>query len=169
VSSFYVGPEPFKRNPYDRGHLASSSSISICYGEIANKQAFLYSNITLQFDTLNRGVWYSLERKVRDYANKYNEVWVVTGPIFTSDTMYRQVPLPDSFYKIIIKKNGAKIEALAFIIPQEAKRGSPLTSFLVSIDKVESVTDIDFFSELEDAVEDESERGIAKNLWDNAP
>jgi len=46
-----------------------------------------------------------------------------------------------------------------------AKRGTPLRSFLVSIDAIEEITGLDFLRELDDATEDAIESVVPEKIW----
>jgi len=86
-----------------------------------------------------------------------DEVWVVTGPIFDDDIekLASGVEIPDAFYKIIADDSPS---FKAYIIPQDVAGSEMLEQFIVSVDSIESVTDIDFFWEFDDALEDSLER-----------
>ena len=45
------------------------------------------------------------------------------------------------------------------------KRKEPLQKFLISIDKIEKLTKLDFLSELEDELEEELEQDEAEGMW----
>ncbi|MEY3583912.1 MAG: Nuclease precursor [Verrucomicrobiota bacterium] len=53
----------FVRSGYDRGHLSPNYAISVCYGEEAQKETFLLSNIVPQLHALNAGLWKDLEQR----------------------------------------------------------------------------------------------------------
>jgi endonuclease G len=86
-----------------------------------------------------------------------DEVWVVTGPIFDDDIekLASGVEIPDAFYKIIADDRPS---FRAYIIPQGVAGSEKIEQFIVTVDSIESVTHLDFFWELDDALEDSLER-----------
>ena len=65
------------------------------------------------------------------------------------------VEIPDAFYKIIADDSPS---FKAYIIPQDVAGSEIIEQFVVSVDSIESVTQIDFFWELDDVLEDSLER-----------
>ena len=174
-----VSTNDYKWTGYDRGHMAPNKAIARCYGDDAQQQTFLMSNVCPQLHPLNDSPWGDLEDSVRDYANAHEAIWVVTGPIFDdmngnqylqkdadhADQAQKPVEIPERFYKIIVDEVGESLRMLAFIIPQDATYGSPLASLLVSVDEVENETGLDFFWRLEDTLEESLESTLPSNTW----
>ena len=74
-------------------------------------------------------LWAELEALVRVWAQKFDEVWVIAGPVFGRSpkrTHTGRVAVPRAFYKIIIRKDGDSVKTLAFKIPHNAPRKSKL-------------------------------------------
>jgi len=162
-----VSHDDYTNSGYDRGHMAPNAAIDYCYGQDAQRETFLMSNICPQTPTLNRGVWASLEEDVRNWADAYEEVWVCTGPIFddTHELLASGVEIPDRFYKIVVDDTGSGLRALAFLIPQVVVAGSVSESFLTSIDEIESASGLDFLADLDDSTEDSLESQTSLGLW----
>ncbi|MCF6346197.1 MAG: DNA/RNA non-specific endonuclease [Thiomicrorhabdus sp.] len=161
----------YTRSGYTRGHLAPNYVIASRYGKEAQKEAFLMTNISPQTARLNQKSWQRLEEIVaNDFSEWHGGFWVITGPIFNQSpqTLKKtKIAIPDAFYKILIKPNdnSSSIIALAFIFQQEAKANASLLSFVTSIDEIEKQSGIDFFSELEDPIEDVLESKITPKQW----
>ncbi len=161
----------YTRSGYTRGHLAPNYVIASRYGKKAQKEAFLMTNISPQKALLNQKSWQRLEEIVaNDFSEWHDGFWVITGPIFDKSFQTlkgTKVAIPKAFYKILIKPNDnpSSIMALAFIFQQNAKPNASLMSFVTSIDEVEKQSGIDFFSELEDPVEDVLEAKKTPQLW----
>lgn len=70
------------------------------------------------------------------------------------------------FYKVIAavdsEHNISKV--ISFILPNSSTPSDKLPEFVVSVDKVESLTSFDFFNQLEDGIENELEKIIPK-MW----
>ena len=163
-----VAYDDYTHSGYDRGHMAPNYAISTRYGREAQLQTFLMSNICPQRPTLNRQIWNRLEHKIANtYANDFEEIWVVTGPIFDDhvEKLESGVEIPDAFYKIIVDEEDGNPRMQAFIIAQDVVGSEKYEKFLVRIDSVESVTGIDFFSGLDDRVENRLEAMKQDIVW----
>lgn len=64
----------YKANVWDKGHLAPAADFT-CDLETL-KMTFSYLNCALQHQSLNRGVWKSLESHERELAIKHGDVYV---------------------------------------------------------------------------------------------
>ena len=164
-----VRHDDYTRSGYDRGHMAPNYAIATRYGRGAQLETFLMSNICPQKPTLNRYVWKKLEMLVaKDYANRFEEVWIICGPIFDEhiEKLTSGVEIPDAFYKIIVDEKDGKVRALAFIMPQDVGSGEKvLSKCLTSVNDVERQTKLDFLHELPDQVENEVEAHVPRALW----
>ncbi|WCP67901.1 DNA/RNA non-specific endonuclease [Vibrio tubiashii] len=148
---------------YDRGHLAPSATMD--FSQDSMKQSFLMSNMSPQLPGFNRVGWRILEEHVRDLANEYNELYVVTGPIYqgNENTIGNNVIIPSAFYKVIL--DPAFNEAIAFIVPHRDVSSIELASFVTTIDAVEQQTGLDFFS----LIADSTEESMEAQLWEMWP
>lgn len=150
----------------NRGHLAMKSHAQrISWKAGCNTHVFV--NAVPQEAHFNQGEWLSLEAYSGAAANKFGQVWVITGPIFDDpgapDTMglTGEIPVavPDAMFKILVKENPNEDlpDVLAFIYPQpnnayvkcsQADNQSHIydhTEFLVSVLEIEQRTGLDFF------------------------
>lgn len=155
---------------YDRGHMAPNFGIGLCYGAAAQEETFLMSNIAPQTPELNRGPWKDLEQRVaRRISQRFDEVWVVTGPIYERGRNPIRfddgVTVPSAFFKIIVDQTEEGIRALALIYPQEPSPDLSDDSCLTSIDAIEEATGLDFFAPLPDDVETSFEAIVNKRVW----
>lgn len=162
----------YKNSGYDRGHLARQADMRGRNKQCELEACYL-SNIAPQKPSYNRKIWLRLEDKVQDWAKRYGEVWVITGPVFVNGQVNKtiggnKVAVPGYFYKIVVRQDGNMPKVLAFIIGQDAPLNSNtklLTPFLVSVDKVEGLTCLDFLHELPDSIEDSLEAAVPTRLW----
>ena len=155
----------YKSSGYDRGHLCPAADRK--YSKYAHDETFLTSNISPQDHSFNSGVWNRLEQKVRYWASRYDGVYVVTGGVLngTMKTIGQEsVAVPNQFYKIVLDYNSGDPKVLAFLLPHR-ESNKPLYDFVVSVDSLESVTGIDFFPELEDAIENRLEASSSYKDW----
>ncbi|MEF1190237.1 DNA/RNA non-specific endonuclease, partial [Vibrio parahaemolyticus] len=153
----------YKGSGYDRGHLAPSATMD--FTQESMKQSFLMSNMSPQLPGFNRVGWRVLEEHVRDLANEYNELYVVTGPIYQGNegTIGNGVAIPSAFYKVILDPSFD--EAIAFIVPHRDVSSSELTNFITTIDEVERQTGLDFFAQTPDSIEDNMESVKWEEMW----
>ena len=125
------------------------------------------SNIVPQHGNLNRVIWRKLEEKIAtDYAMRFEEVWITTGPIYDQyeEKLDAGKEIPDGFYKIIVDEHKGNLRALAFLLPETASN-QPFEYFLTSIDQIEQLTGLDFFHKLNDQDEIKFESWVARDIW----
>lgn len=155
----------YKKSGYDRGHLCPAGDRR--FTKSAHDETFLTSNISPQEHQFNAGVWNRLEQKVRYWAKKNDGVFVVTGGVLKNGLKTigdEDVAVPNQFYKVILDNTNGKIKVLAFLMNHE-NSDLPLYKFVVSVDDLETLTGIDFFPELEDAIENELEASSSYKSW----
>lgn len=157
-------PEPrvvhkdYTRSGYDRGHMAPAADMK--WSKQAMIESFYMSNICPQVGNLNRGDWNDLEELSRDWAEKYGRIYIACGPIFDSKSPKRigehKVAVPDRFFKVILIYNRKNPIAMGFIFKNIA-HSQDIEKYMVTVDSVENVTGMDFFSKLPDNVENRIE------------
>ena len=157
-------PEPrvehsdYTHSGYDRGHMAPAADMK--WSEKAMQESFYMSNICPQNQKLNRDDWGNLEEECRRWAKKYGSIYIACGPIYDSPTPKRigqhKVAVPDRFFKVILIYNRKNPVAMGFLFNNKAGHNK-LEKYMVSVDSVESVTGLDFFSRLPDKVENQIE------------
>lgn len=165
--------DDYTKSGYDRGHNAPNYAISHLYGKEGQLDSFLMTNISPQTPKLNRQFWQRLEAAEANYFTKLADtVWVITGPVFTGSTERLssswRVEIPDAFYKIYITeaKPNQPSKVLAFLVPQTVNGHESLSQFVTSIDNIEAQTGLDFFSDLDDIIENQLEASIEPQAWD---
>ncbi len=164
ISSGSAELSDYENSGYDRGHLIPAGDNK--WSETAMSESFYLSNISPQTAKFNRGVWVSLEKQVRDWAEKYNGVYVTVGGVLTAGLSTigdNKVSVPEYFFKVILDYNGEK--AIGFIIPNTDIEDS-FKNYAVSIDSVEIFTGLDFFYKLPDNMENELEERLNFSAWD---
>ncbi|MCH4551565.1 DNA/RNA non-specific endonuclease [Aestuariibaculum lutulentum] len=155
----------YKNSGYDKGHLCPAGDRR--YSQAAHDETFLTSNITPQEHQFNAGIWNTLEQKVRYWANKYDGVFVVTGGVLEKGLRTigsEHVAVPNQFYKVLIDMNSGQPKMIAFLMPHKDSN-KPLYDFVVSVDSIEKLTGIDFFPELDDAIENKLEASSSYKNW----
>lgn len=150
----------YRRSGYDRGHLAPAADMK--WSEKAMSESFLLSNISPQDHEMNAGVWNDVEKFVRYTVNIEDSIVVVTGPIFKGGEKKigaNGVTVPWGYYKIIYDETEPR-KMIAFVVPNKGS-SAKLASFVRSVDEVETMTGLDFFSKVKgaEALERRSEIG----------
>ncbi len=155
----------YKYSGYDRGHMAPAADMK--WDEQAMKESFYLSNICPQNPNLNGGVWKDLEEQVRDLASQKGRIFVVCGPI-VNDTLNtigeNKVVVPQAFFKVLLQEENGEIHTIGFVYENISGR-KPMSSYAMSVDEVEEMTDIDFFCSLPDKIERRSESVVDFSKW----
>lgn len=157
----------YRNSGYDRGHLLPAGDMR--FDRQAMLDTFYLSNMTPQPSSFNSGKWSSLENLIRAWAFKYKKIWIVTGPVLNNHLPYigvnNHVSIPTEYFKVVLKQNQNGYEGIGFLM-QTTIPFPDLVSYAVDIDTVEELTKLDFFSYLDDSVEEEVERRIDLEKWD---
>jgi hypothetical protein len=163
-----VQHDDYTHSGYDRGHLASNAVIGSYFGAAAQRETFYMTNIIPQTPKLNRGgAWRHIERLELGMGATFRDAWVVTGPVETDLTNRTAggVSIPEASFKIIadIDETSNALRVQAFIIPQDPKSNN-LSAYLVSVDRVEELTGLDFFPDFAGRIEGIEEVN-SESLW----
>ena len=155
----------YSHSGYDRGHMAPAGDMK--WNKQAMQESFYMSNICPQDHNLNTKDWNDLEMKTREWARQYGKVYIVCGPIYTGKRNEyigeHRVKVPDAFFKVILINDSKKQCALGFLFENEAGE-NPLEKYLVPVDRIETITGMDFFSALPDKLENQLEAELANKL-----
>lgn len=182
-----------KNDGFDRGHLCASEDR--VYLKEANDQTFYYSNISPQLKDFNGGFWRKLETRVQTWGRStadgvYDKVYVTKGGTlnkllknFKGTTVDGGTPTtdangftihglacPEYYYMAVLSQKDDVFHAIAFLVPhKEGMTRNPssdeLKEYVVSVDKLEEETGIDFFCNLPDVLENEVEAACNLNDW----
>jgi endonuclease G len=142
----------YRGSGFDLGHLCPAGDMKLNLTSMT--ETFYMSNISPQKPAFNRGIWKKLEKRVRNWAMSYGRIYVVTAGVLTSNKGKigsNGVSIPKYFYKVVYDPKGQG-KMIAFLLPNE-KSAKPLHEFVVSVDYLESITDIDFSPALPDSIE----------------
>lgn len=183
-----------KSDGFDKGHLCASEDR--VYLKEANEQTFYYSNMSPQLNDFNGGFWQGLEAQVQKWGRStasdiYNKVYVAKGGTlnellldFQGSPVSGGTPVTDAqgftihglacpayYFMAVLAQKGSGFQAIAFLVPhQEGLTRNPkaadLQHYVVSVDSLERKTGIDFFCNLDDAVENWVEAEAVVEDWD---
>ncbi len=155
----------YKKSGYDRGHLAPAADMKWSAETMA--ESFYLSNMSPQDKSFNRGIWKKLEEQVRDWAIENKSVYITSGPILEKGLPTigpNQIPIPKAFYKVVLDYSQPDVKSIGFIIPNQGS-SLPLKTFVFTIDSIEKLTHIDFFTRLPDNIESRLESETCVNCW----
>lgn len=144
---------------YDRGHQIPSADRQ---NDASNRQTFYFTNMTPQLSSFNQKIWADLENKVRSIARGADTLYVVTGCIVEDSTKVaydnegKEVAVPSAYFKALLKYRTAGsttgiggYSAAGYYLEHRAYSQDSIDgSMLVSIDRLEELTGIDFFVNL---------------------
>lgn len=182
-----------KNDGFDKGHLCASEDR--VYLKEANEQTFYYSNMSPQLKDFNGGFWRKLETRVQTWGRStadgvYDKVYVtkdgtlnkllknfkgttVNGGTPTTDAngfTIHGLACPEYYYMAVLSQKDDVFHAIAFLVPHkegmtENPSSDELKEYVVSVDKLEEETGIDFFCNLPDVLENEVEAACNLNDW----
>ena len=155
----------YKHSGYDRGHMAPAADMK--WDEQVMKESFYLSNICPQNPNLNGGVWKDLEEQVRDLASQKEKIFVVCGPIVNdiSNTIgENKVVVPQAFYKVLLQEENGEIHTIGFVYENASGR-KPMSTYAMTVDEVEKLTNIDFFPSLPNKIENKVEAEVDFSQW----
>lgn len=146
----------YSRSGWDQGHMAPAANFS--QNQRLMDESFYYTNIVPQNPDHNRKMWSALEKKVRSWTKNRQMLYVVTGPVFSSNrpqTIGNGVAIPDGIFKVVYDPRTNT--SLAILSPNTSVNERDLPKFLVSVRDVEKATGLNFLSALPQNVQDATE------------
>lgn len=159
-------PDDYKNSGYDKGHLCPAADQKWC--SEAMRDCFVMANMTPQDHALNAGAWQTLEKKERLWAQRDSAIVIVAGPIYTSADKKQigssRVRVPSAFFKVLLAPYIKEPRAIGFIYPNMSAPGN-MENYSMSVDDVERITGLDFFSTLPDDIENQIESISSFTLW----
>jgi len=157
--------DDYRGSGYSRGHLVPNADMS--WNKEAQRNTFLFSNISPQTTGCNGGIWRELEENTRDWAFKFVAIKIASGPIWEGNEKEigrNKVDVPKYYFKAIMDDRDPEKKAIGFIIPNDVSY-KHLNKYAVSIDEIEQRTGIDLFSEVSDPLEQKLESSFDLSLW----
>lgn len=156
ISTESASLNDYKKSGYDRGHLCPAAAMKL--NQTAMDETFYLSNMSPQIPGFNRGEWKKLEAQVREWTIEEDSILVITGPIFKNNIKSigkNSVTVPGYYYKVLYDLTKPQ-KMTAFILPHLSKPKS-FMQFQTTVNQVEQETGIDFFSILNDEIEEKLE------------
>lgn len=163
--------ESYKGSGYDRGHMCPKHH-AWRLGANADWNTHTTLNACPQIPSFNRGIWVDMERLCAEWADQDKaSVWVITGPVVMERGLewIGEIPvaIPQSFFKIIVRqKKPGEVVALIYPHVDMGQKGPWRHSYyLTSVNYIELLTGLDFFTVLPDDKEEELESRVASSVW----
>jgi endonuclease G len=157
--------DDYKNSGWDRGHMAPAADMK--WSKQAMKESFYLSNICPQNKNLNSGVWKDLEEQGRGLALEKGNIYVVCGPVVSKQPKtigHNNVAIPDAFFKVLLQNDNGNWSAVAFMFANENGR-KLLSTYAMSVEDLQIITDIDFFPALPDSIEERIESQVDFTKW----
>uniref|UniRef100_A0A8C8VYH0 Nuclease EXOG, mitochondrial n=1 Tax=Peromyscus maniculatus bairdii TaxID=230844 RepID=A0A8C8VYH0_PERMB len=164
-STFSALNEDYVGSGWSRGHMAPAGNNK--FSSKAMAETFYLSNIVPQNFDNNSGYWNRIEMYCRELTERFEDVWIVSGPLTLPHTRsdgkktvsYQvigedNVAVPSHLYKVILaRRSPESTEPLAlgaFVVPNTAIGfQSQLTEFQVSLQDLEKMSGLVFFPRLD--------------------
>ncbi|XP_078616416.1 nuclease EXOG, mitochondrial-like isoform X2 [Branchiostoma floridae x Branchiostoma japonicum] len=139
----------YRRSGWSRGHMAPAGDNK--FSQEAMDDTFFFSNIVPHDIDNNSGFWNRLEMYCRDLTSRFEDVYVLTGPLYLPTQEGQQkvvkypvigeneVAVPTHLYKVVIaERTDTPISMGAFIVPnQQIGYYQNFTIFQVPIEDLE--------------------------------
>ncbi len=157
----------YARSRYDKGHMAPAADMK--WSPQAMEASFYFSNICPQHPQLNRRGWKKLEEKIRDWAIADSAIIIICGPIITKQPKTigkNKVAVPQQFFKVVLSPFAKPMRAIGFLF-NNRQAVEPLSTYAVTIDSIERLTNMDFFAPLPDEIENKIEAEANYFQWPN--
>ena len=157
--------EDYRGSGWSRGHMCPAGDNK--WDEEAMYQSFSLTNVCPQNASLNSGLWNSIEKNCRQWAQEYGDIYIVCGPMYINKKHEligpNNVVVPEAFFKVVLCLSGVP-KAFGFVVRNtDGNRKRDL--FYNSIDEVERITGLDFFPSLPDKLENEVEAKANMDSW----
>lgn len=155
---YQVLSEDYSGSGYDRGHMCPSGDRTRSIPD--NSATFLMTNMVPQYGPNNQGPWADLEVYCRTLASQGKEMYIFSGVHGQLGTIAQgRVVVPAITWKVVmVLNNGANdlqrinkgTRAFAVIVPNQAPVavGQPWRMYRTTVNAVENLTGLDFFTNI---------------------
>jgi endonuclease G len=149
-------------HPFDRGHLVPAGD-STQSKEIMS-ESFSLANMVPQVPANNRGIWNKLEATVRNWAGEGRDIYVVSGTYHLPNKPFKTigvgVVIPDYLWKVVY--DATNKQTIAFMIPNDGVPARDLHKYILTVEQLQNVVNINFFPALGVSP---IEQSINRDLW----
>ena len=164
---YQVASWDYNGGHYGRGHMCPAGDMK--WSQEAMQDCHYMTNICPQTAELNKTWWEHLERACRTWARQDGSVQIVCGPVFSENPRHfgkkHRMAVPKGFYKVVLSQKKGREKAIGFYYTNDDAI-QPMEDAVRSVDDIERMTGIDFFSSLPDEQEDKLEAMGDLRAWD---
>ncbi|MBQ6226447.1 MAG: DNA/RNA non-specific endonuclease [Bacteroidaceae bacterium] len=164
---YQVASWDYNGGQYGRGHMCPAGDMK--WSKEAMQDCHYMTNICPQNAELNKVWWEHLERACRTWARQDGSVQIVCGPVFSENPRHfgkkHRMAVPKGFYKVVLSQKKGREKAIGFYYTNDDAI-QPMEDAVRSVDDIERMTGIDFFSSLPDEQEDKLEAMSDLRAWD---
>jgi endonuclease G len=158
---------------YDRGHMCPSGDRTLTVTD--NSNTFYLTNMVPQAANNNQGPWEQLEAYSRSLANSGNELFIISGPIYSgvpATIGSGAVAVPTATWKVITVLNSVgqgaasvttNTRVIAVIMPNnnsQIGKSDDWHGFRVTVRSIESQTGLNIMSDIAQSVQDVIENRV---------
>ena len=165
---YQVTTDDYKHSGYDRGHMCPSADMK--WSPAAQSECFFMSNICPQLHSLNAGGWEKLESACRRWAKREGQIYIVCGPIYNTGRKVlhigkqQKILVPNAFFKVVLSLKKGEEKAIGFYYTNRDGKQN-MSDAAKSVDEIEQMTGMDFFPQLNDALERRVEAKYSLSQW----
>jgi endonuclease G len=160
---YHVVTSDYNNSGFSRGHMCPSEDRTKTQAD--NDSLFFMTNMIPQTQTLNGGPWEVLESYCRTLAQSGDKLFIYSGPYFEGGTglagymtsfANNKVTVPAKCWKVImvlppgstglVSEVTTSTRCIAVIMNNDEESFGTWQSYRVSVDSVEALTGLDFFS-----------------------
>lgn len=176
AQQYHFTQDPFKGSGFDHGHICPSADR--LGSKEANFQTFFLTNMMPQVNSFNAGIWAGMEAQVREWAKKFDTLYVCKGGTIDKEEYIikylgsdnNRIPVPKYFFMALLGKKSQNYTGMGFWIEHSGNisKTSNLNNYMCNIRTLEQHTGIDFFCNLPDDIEEWVEEmpiEMLKNVW----
>lgn len=140
----------YKQSGFSRGHMCPAGDNK--WDREVMYETFLLSNVCPQNANLNSGLWNQIEISCRRWAEKYDDIYIICGPMYfkSKEMQYigeNNVAIPDAFFKVILCLNGDP-KCIGFIC-RNTDGNKKKDMYVNTLEEVERLTGLHFFPQLD--------------------
>jgi len=154
--------DDYKDSGYDREQMASAANMK--WDQQAMMECFYLSNMVPHKDKRTN---LELEERIRNLAINRGALYIFAGPIYEDGVLKtigrNKVAVPTHLYKIIY--DPYKVEAIAFIMPNEKANMADMAKYIVTIRDVERKTGLNFLSNIDEQVQEVVKNRKVQGIW----
>lgn len=156
----------YKQSGYSRGHMCPAGDNK--WNREVMYETFLLSNVCPQNANLNSGLWNQIEISCRRWAEKYDDIYIICGPMYfkSKEMQYigeNNVAIPDAFFKVILCLNGDP-KCIGFIC-RNTDGNKKKDMYVNTLEEVERLTGLHFFPQLDPEIRKLVESEADISMW----